>query len=426
MGLLDPPVTKQLRSARFQGVFNPLPAAPVISSDIPTIGSLRDVSVQSNTDISGSTVTYPVAIPYYINSQAVNGISARYKNYGFKRVAVGSGSGASAYARAVHPDGNRGGACTSSIEFIFDGQVFEPRIRVYNNSSIGFQLFVDDLPISDTTNYIGGITNGFAYSFPITFTTKKLRRLRLEFDSGQAFGGIIVGNNDFMQASGGIRVPQMYLCGDSYSDGAAGTSSLDTYASRLGRILGMDTWVDGQGGTGFVATSGTPKTNYINRIIPCGTESSLSPDLVVLQTSTNDGNSPLQLDVQLRVAEAIAQCRLQWPKAKIVVVGLMLMVGSNYLSSTNLFNHLTSKAASNATYPLGADLFVDPFPGISVAGQFDANSWYTGTANVDTAAGNTGNSGIYRSNDNIHGSPAWHPMAARIIASKIVGLLATA
>lgn len=409
------PAVDTLRS-----LLRPVTTLPV-HPEPPTIGTMVDVTGKATTDLTGSTMAYPLAVPYYVGGVAANGENVRhFRSYGWARQPAGSGAGL-AFGRSFHPSGFNAGGCPSSVEFIFDGPAFEFRLFAAYQDRVAFQIYVDDLPIADATVNIYGASLGHAYLIPVTFDTATTRKIRIEFDRFQGFGGLVINNDEFTVATGSGKRLQGYACADSYGDGAQGIGPLDTYAMQLGRLLGLDMYVDAQGGTGFVAPSGTGKTNYPGRIGPAANDPRLDPDIVILQVSTNDGNDATRAaQVGPAVTAQIAQVRSQWPKAKIFIPGLMLMMDPTALTATNVTNMVGARAAATASVG-GADLFIDPFPGQTAAGQ-DVDGWYTGNSNT-SATGDTGNTGRYRTTDNVHGNAAWHAMVSRTIAAQIWSFL---
>lgn len=288
------------------------------------------------------------------------------------------------------------------IEFVHYGSRFEVRFNGEASSAL-FQVFVDGAPTSATPYSITPASVGGSNLVPVTFSGgTKLRRIRLEFTRSVSLGGIIVASLDFIAAAGKHLQAQGLLIGDSYSDGANGVPSLNTYAYRLGKYLGCDLLIEGQGGTGFVAVSGSGKSRYIDRIISAYANTpGLNPDFVFLQGSVNDANGN-EVNLPTYLLPAIAQVRAYWPRAKIIMNNLLFPSGVPGNGMTTASTNLKAAASK-------VDLFIDPVTEV----------WYGGNSNAASPNG-SGNSDVLLSSDGLHPTQVGHDMMASVLARRIV------
>lgn len=382
---------------RLSGTIIPLQVPPAIQVSPPTIGSLVTVGAAGVTATTGSSLTSPRNIPYHIGGVTTNGFNAtKFTRAGWTLLdRFGGGLAAS-------PGGYTGGSYPAAVEFLHYGIGFELRFSA-EGASNAFQVFVDGLPAS--ASYLTVATSaGAATVMPITFATRASRQIRLEFTRLMGIGAVIIAGDDLLAPSGRRLGPQIYVVGDSYCDGANGVGALDTWPVQLGRLLDADMWVDAMGGTGLVATGGGgAKAAYLPRVTAAGTELRLSPDLVIIQGSTNDANG-VEAGVPAAGAALITQIQSQWPNAKIIVTGVLYPRGTLG----------TGMAADNASLAaiLGVDLFINPI----------AEGWFNGNTTIASPSG-TVNSNWLMSSDGVHGTSDFHTLISSMIARRITELV---
>jgi len=384
----------------------PRSSAPAIHSSPPTIGSLVDI-IGNQSGTTGTAIANAIRHNVYLGSTVSTFNSARYSLEGWTP-SVRNVAG-HFYAQPTAPLLSgvvRNGYQPTCVDFEYYGAALE--IRMYAENGFGYKLWVDDQPL--TTTWVNpSITTGHVYLIPITFSGTARRKIRIEVTRQGGFGGLHIGPTDSLLSLRTTPRMQFLLVGDSYSDGANGVGPLDTYAWQLGQWLGVDTWIDGIGGTGFSATGTAPgKSEYLTRIVADTGDSRLNPALVLLQGSVNDSSGA----VQSAVTAAIAQVRSQWPLAKVVVTGVMRPRDAASLVANDTACNTAIRTA--ALEIGGADIFIDPI----------ADLWYAGTGRVGGATG-SGNADLFMSSDLVHPSLAGHSFIAPTLMSYIISRLAT-
>jgi lysophospholipase L1-like esterase len=386
---------------RLRALTRPQIAYPALSSETVTIGTAVSVGAATPAQTTGSIQTAPIAHPIFKGGVFANGFNTdRFTQLGWSlgnRFNNGWPS----------PGGYTGGGYPTGVEFLHYGSRFEIRLNAEASSSV-FQIFIDDQPVASSA-LIATVSAGAATVLPVTFSGgTRLRRIRLEVTRQEALGAIIIAGTDMLAAAGKRTTPQGVVFGDSYADGANGVLALDTYAARLGKYLNADIWIDGQGGTGIVATGGGgTKDKYLGRITAAATDARLKPDFVILQGSTNDANGN-EGTIPTAAPAAIAQVRSQWPAAKVVVTGLLYPRGSLGPGMATANTNMRAAALANA------DLFIDA----------QAEGWFTGNSTA-AATNGSGNSDVFMSSDTVHGTAAFHDVVASMLARRTANYFAS-
>lgn len=110
---------------------------------------------------------------------------------------------------------------------------------------------------------------------------------------------------------------RLLVFGDSWTYGSAATERSDGYAYVAGRLLGIETTVDGVRGSGYLK-AGIDGPSFGDRI--AALDPADAPDLIVLQGSINDRRlyTPLY---PIAVREAWDRLASTYPAATIVVLG---------------------------------------------------------------------------------------------------------
>lgn len=382
----------------------PLNAFPTIHPSPPTIGALVDITGnQSGT--TGSVITGAVLNKVYTGSTASTFDNTRFSLEGWTPTVKQSAGFFYAQPAAPLISGSRQGGSPMAFEWELYSAAFD--IRMYAETGFSYRLWVDDQPVT-TTATSPAVTTGHVYVMPITLSGYARRRYRLEINHSGGFGGLHVGPTDSLLSRRVTPRPQMLLVGDSYSDGATGVVSLDTYAYQLGILLGVDMFVDGIGGTGFVATgSATGKSEYLTRIVNAATgDARLNPQIVMLQGSVNDSSG----SIQTACTTAINQVRSQWPNAYIFVTGIM--------RPRQAVSLITSDTTANTAYRTACtgvpDLkFIDPV----------VDLWYSGTGRSGATTG-AGNADLLMGTDSVHPTQPGHDFIAPTLAQYIRSAIA--
>lgn len=353
-----------------------------------------------------TTITGGIAVPILL---APNGaaLDPRFAHRGAPLSNRASSGFQGTVAQAKSGTGGGGTALTSggyphSLEFVYDGAVFE-FIAFADGGPWNYRLWVDGVPKAARSENQAG-SNGNDNRVKVDFGTRANRRIRIDF--ARTVGPIKVwtGPQDTITPAP-PRWGNLLIIGDSFADAANGINSLDVYSMSLVTLLGAgDYYIDGQGGSGFTVTGGTGKAVYLDRInlVP----DTWTPDLILLQGSTNDGASS-SATVTAAVQAAIARCRVRWPDAVLALSGLMLPNASSAFTAGNVTNNSSLIALASSV-----DILIDPV----------AKGWFSGTGNAGAVTG-TGNADIYRSNDTVHPTQAGHDyLASRTARDLLAGL----
>lgn len=180
---------------------------------------------------------------------------------------------------------------------------------------------------------------------------------------------------------GGLRA---LFVGDSYSVNTQASENLDLgIAATMCDLLGIDDlFIDGLGGTGFVAGS----TNYYLSATRLGYITSYAPNVVIVMASVNDSS-----DVSANFGSWYNSVR-----GIIGTTGLIIVLGVMGRSSAESAREAELRVAIAAKIAAGdSNILFVPASGDA------AGSWMTGTGKVDAPTG-TGNGDLYFSTDNTH------------------------
>lgn len=321
--------------------------------------------------------------------------------------------------RQVGTSTNVTGTPTASpyrVEFMYYGAAFEFMVRAAGG---GYRVWVDDEPVARVVTAIALDNN--VHLVKVAFTGSALRKITLDFTAGMNFMGVIIGATDSLRPSATPVGPRFLVGpGDSYTDGANGTSGMDTMAFTLGVLLGFkDIWISGIGGTGAVATGGAGKNNFVTRVGP--DVASRGADLFFVPASINDPSGGYFADGDLGAAmQTVWQTiRDANPTAIIVSCGLLYPAGT-FTSAQNSATPVLRARGQAAVASGLLDLYIDPRPG---ADQ-DVANWFTGTGNNSAPTG-TGNADIMKTND-VHPSQTGHDYIAACLAAAIAPFLTPA
>jgi len=152
-----------------------------------------------------------------------------------------------------------------TIEFLFAGTSFE--IKEYGTAS-KYRIYVDSgngYELATLAFQNGAVATGTAYLRKIDFTTYGIRKIKMETYSYK-FGGIIVSVTDTIAP---IKKEFNDLCvciGDSYTEGTGWNWLYDCFAHTIGKLLSINMYASGVGGTGYISESTGGKTNFIGRV----------------------------------------------------------------------------------------------------------------------------------------------------------------
>lgn len=173
---------------------------------------------------------------------------------------------------------------------------------------------LDDTAIRTPTTYTGS-----GSTLTLTFPTKRGRTIRIWTNGGMGFYQLRIPTAETITKPA-MTGKRLAIIGDSYVNGAGfsytypdqGTNNLETFAPRLGRMLGAgDIILAGVGATGFTTTG-----KYANRTDEVV---AMTPDTIVFNGSINDGTGAGT--VQTEVAAALALCS---GVPHVYVIGVLL------------------------------------------------------------------------------------------------------
>jgi hypothetical protein len=239
-----------------------------------------------------------------------------------------------------------------------------------------------------------------------------LRRIRI-YRYLADFGGIDIKPTQAI-APTPRSIPRLFILGDSYIEGTGASSTLTGLATTVGRLLGMETFIGGQGGTGYVNTGSTGGKAVFGDAARLAKVTAAAPDYVLVFGSQNDDGLS---GIQSAASALYTTLASSLPNAKLIVVGPPSL--SSTVSTNRAANRDAVKAAALAAPNVIG--FVDP--------NNDAQglTWISGTGNTGAPAGN-GNADVFTSSGATAGHPtqAGHDYYARRIVEAVAGILAAA
>lgn len=211
------------------------------------------------------------------------------------------------------------GANTTRVEFMVDCTTFE---FMYKGVANNWRMWVDDDLVSATPVAIPA--NGLRQWQPITFASRGVRHIKIDFQSNIRFGGVIVGPTDAVWPAISSR-PRALFLGDSYTLGSQ-SAGVDGWVTICGELLGWDAWAGGVGGTGFdIADS---PIGYFNRALMYA---GMPFDVIVVQGSVNDCDAGGALSMITQAPLTFQRIRDQWPNALIFATSIMRPIGVELL-----------------------------------------------------------------------------------------------
>jgi lysophospholipase L1-like esterase len=201
----------------------------------------------------------------------------------------------------------------------------------------------------------------------------------------------------------------MIVLGDSYTDGANGIGTCQTFPSVLmNYFLNLDVWPSGSGGTGYIANNSGISENFQGRV-----QSDVitnNPDIVMVAGGINDLGYPSN-QLYSAASQLYSTLKQGLPAATILVVGpwwpRSIPIDTNMMAGSSAIQ----AAAANAGLA-----FIQP------AGN-NPNPWITGYYSVP----GSGNAVNFISSDGTHPTVAGHAFLAAnlapFVASNCPGLM---
>jgi hypothetical protein len=229
------------------------------------------------------------------------------------------------------------------------------------------------------------ITDNTAQFMKVAFGSRAYRKLVFEGEGNWYFGGIQHLPTDTVITPLLKRGPRLAVVGDSYAVGSQGGNNRAlSYVPKMARSIGCRdfTMSTAAGGTGLIAPGAYVK--YLDRI---GDVTRITPDIVILQGTLNDGASTAA-DVKAAAIAYVNAVRAALPNALIVICGTLYAAtpGATYTAHSVALG----EAATDRGVP-----FINPI------------GWFNGTGTNVAPAGN-GNADYYRASDTSHPSPIGH------------------
>lgn len=272
----------------------------------------------------------------------------------------------------------------TTATFGMDGNQFIVQLRG-NDETFGFS--------------VNGVDSGVAYQIPndggdhsiqVIFATTATRTITL--NNAWPFEGIFMPlTNGFFTGQFNPVSSRLVILGDSFiEEDYEADAQCRGLASQLQmQNPGLDIWALGEGGTGFVDTGPTGRTNFVGRVQDVV---SASPQYVLIYGGINDTslgtNTSDSNPIYINATNLLFQLKQELPYAKIAVIGPQWPRYANPVSDSNVYN--TAILLSNACVSAGIN-YANPL----------AEPWITGIYNQT----NSGNAVVYtRAGDGTHPS----------------------
>ncbi|HEV7924139.1 MAG TPA: SGNH/GDSL hydrolase family protein [Verrucomicrobiae bacterium] len=294
------------------------------------------------------------------------------------------------------------GTATLGFTFGIYGQEF-----VIEEEGYGQTLFVNLDGVSQpiTTS----LTNdGSYYYIKYTFASWAPRTIRVNQAGGSVTAVYYPATSGWIRGAS-YAYKRMIVLGDSYTDGANGIGTCQTFPSVLmNYFLNLDVWPSGSGGTGYIANNSGISENFQGRV-----QSDVitnNPDIVMVAGGINDLGYPSN-QLYSAASQLYSTLKQSLPAATILVVGpwwpRSIPIDTNMMAGASAIQ----AAAANAGLA-----FIQP------AGN-NPNPWITGYYSVP----GSGNAVNFISSDGTHPTVAGHAFLAAnlapFVASNCPGLM---
>lgn len=277
----------------------------------------------------------------------------------------------------------------------------------YRGVSSAYRVWVDGQPVTLAGTALPG--GGAFYRVVVTFSTRAIRRVEVETDTGHLVE-ICIGPTDTIFPSQPRKGIRGVVMGDSYVEGTGATNRFTTFAQTFGQLAGWsETIASGSGGTGYLnvgAQSGRVKfrDRFANDV------AAFSPDVILFTGGRNDNGYATLSAIQTEATALFNLAKSSLPSAACYVTGCF-PASATEAASTSLLavNAVIQAAAAGAGFP-----FLD---------VMGANAYITGGGRVGGGTGN-GNADNLTSNDGVHPSQLGHDTLARVLFSRYSAALA--
>lgn len=296
-------------------------------------------------------------------------------------------------------------------EFDFYGDDLALLFRAEQTNTAQFWAWVDGKPATAAPVIVSANTSAGSVSwYRITFGSVAMRRIRI-YRYLADFGGIDIKPTGAIFQAPRLS-PKLFVLGDSYILGIGATTELAGMTQSLGRLLGMEVFQAGQGGTGYVNNGGGGNKGPYTAAERIAKIKDVLPDYVLVFGSENDDGLS---GVEAAAASVYSQIASASPASRVIVVGPPSL-GSTITPNRAANRDAVKAAALAAPNVIG---FIDP------NNDEQGLTWISGTGNAGAPDG-SGNADIFTSYGTTAGHPtqAGHDYYARRIAFGISALIA--
>lgn len=319
---------------------------------------------------------------------------------------------------------NNGDTTPLIEEFEFTGTNFAYIWRATSTVST-WQIYINGLPIAATPFLPTGITvsAGTLYRLAFTFASASTYRIRIESEYQQR-NGIEYIQGDAIVPSAPTK-PTWLCYGDSFVQGANGSTALTAWPYLLAPLLGVEMINCGQGGTGYQYTAGVGSRVPYSTLARVQAAAAAKPDVAIIFGSVNDLQQAAT-DIT-PIGAAATQTYAYWqqyaPATKLIVIGIQRFLSTQTVYGANAAALVKTKALA-APNVLG---YIDPTSGTWQAknGATGGNSipWFP-VSNGYASNQQNDDPSMTLSSDNVHPSTAGHMHMARRAFTTITDMLA--
>ena len=235
------------------------------------------------------------------------------------------------------------------VAFMFDGTTLELFAKQVSATG-AYRLWVDGEIAQDWT----GVTmSGNTNYLPITFGSRKLRRIEVELNN-LYWGGVRTGINDTI-VKAQRRGPRVVVVGDSFTEGTGATYGMTGWPRTFGAHLAWDDlFVSGVGQTGYLNPGSGGRVKFGDRLT--NDVINQAPDVVVWAGGLNDSGTYSDAAVQAEATADFTIVRNALPSVVQIVLSPFWPKGAEGFSTTILG---TRSALRSAAAAVPGCVFVD-------------------------------------------------------------------
>jgi len=302
------------------------------------------------------------------------------------------------------------------VEFETNAGEFELRMKG-NGPTNGYRLTVDGEGLESATGHLGLDPTGDSYLIHYVFPDgPRWRRLRFDFNSGFAFGGIRVPSTATVQATQRALGPKVMLIGDSQAEGTGTATNFTGYGDRLSQMMGWrDLTMSGSGGTGLLNDASGLKLTYGERVQTDVIDH--DPAIVLVQLTGNDMAGGFDDSAYVTaLADLLDALVTGLPDATIVVI--WPWHDNGFPPAELLAMRDIGVAQATAHGLVHIDALGGPIPFSGNTADYADTGWITGTGDAGNPQGD-GNADTYISADSTHFSQAGHDYMGQRLAQAL-------